>query len=350
MQVSQAESAPLAPRARQRLNAIQWVRAFAAMAVVLYHIEAGVNDYARSENFYSLFSWGHYGVEVFFCLSGFVIAYSAWLKSYTPWSFLYGRLARLYPTYLFVATLFALSLLLLPSWLIRSGQVFTWKELVDTLMFNYGTSGGYVYVGWSLFYEFIFYVVFALLVQNFSKICRTSYFHYASSLCLWAFLAAGADRVSLFVVGVCVFLTVVNPSGLPAMAPPRLAVLAACFGSASLSLPVFFCFLGFSLLLLLERKEPAWVGTGFFVEIGDASYSIYLIQVLTLSACIKAISGLADQVPFGLQEALEYPIIYVLSIVSGVSFTIVLGLFMRRFIEKPSFDWLMLRWHRIWPG
>ena len=85
-----------------KFNSLQYLRGLSAIAVVLFHLEAGINQYLEKQNYISLFSWGKIGVPMFFCLSGFVIAYSGYLKPKKLLDFLFTRVARIYPIYLFI--------------------------------------------------------------------------------------------------------------------------------------------------------------------------------------------------------------------------------------------------------
>ena len=89
------------PTTRERLSAIDALRGIAALMVVFFHLQGA---FARapqpwmSDLLAHAFSKGHYGVNVFFVLSGFVIAYS--LRDARPtWSyfarFVFRRSVRL---------------------------------------------------------------------------------------------------------------------------------------------------------------------------------------------------------------------------------------------------------------
>ena len=67
---------------------------------VFYHIKEYFIQ--SSEFIYSIASYGHLGVPMFFVISGFVITYSAestLKKNETPISFLKKRFLRIYPTF-----------------------------------------------------------------------------------------------------------------------------------------------------------------------------------------------------------------------------------------------------------
>ena len=95
-----ADAPVLAPDKAPRIYSIQYVRAFAALLVVLYH-QAVYLERMRGE------VWLHdivqglpglYGVIAFFVLSGFLMAEIA--PRYSAATFLVHRIIRIYPAYL----------------------------------------------------------------------------------------------------------------------------------------------------------------------------------------------------------------------------------------------------------
>jgi peptidoglycan/LPS O-acetylase OafA/YrhL len=130
-----------------KLNSLQYVRALCAIAVVMYHAEGGANQYWQSTGKISLFSWGHLGVPMFFCLSGFIIAYSGYLRPKRWWEFFYSRFARIYPAYIATAAAFVACLIFLPAGTFNSVPSVSIEQFARTLLFDFGRTGGYVYVG-----------------------------------------------------------------------------------------------------------------------------------------------------------------------------------------------------------
>jgi peptidoglycan/LPS O-acetylase OafA/YrhL len=79
---------------------LEVARGFAALWVFFYHVKGTFIN--SSEFIYNIASYGHFGVPMFFVISGFVITYSAesTLKaSRTPFSFLKKRFLRIYPVF-----------------------------------------------------------------------------------------------------------------------------------------------------------------------------------------------------------------------------------------------------------
>lgn len=91
-----------------RVETLDLLRLFAVMAVVLFHFgfhgpTGPVQTYVAVPQFSGFARYGYLGVQLFFIISGFVIAYSA--VGRTASQFAIARISRLYPTFLFCMTL-----------------------------------------------------------------------------------------------------------------------------------------------------------------------------------------------------------------------------------------------------
>jgi peptidoglycan/LPS O-acetylase OafA/YrhL len=92
-----------------RLLNLDGLRLVCALAVVYFHmVFRGPYDqfYAQlyATNWLNeIGRYGQIGVHIFFCISGFVVAYSA--KGRTPMDFAISRFSRLYPTFIFCLTI-----------------------------------------------------------------------------------------------------------------------------------------------------------------------------------------------------------------------------------------------------
>lgn len=131
-----------------RLDALQVLRAVAALAVVVFHCHwTGVASF---------------GVELFFVISGFVICHAA---AQDPRHFLLKRIARVVPLY-WLATLGVFALAMVVPALFPSTQVSGLNLLRSLFFWPYLRGDGawmpLLFLGWTLNYEAFFYVVFAL--------------------------------------------------------------------------------------------------------------------------------------------------------------------------------------------
>jgi len=96
--------------ARRRLRGLDALRGIAALAVCLFHYTYSfprVTGRALDVNFVA--SAGHYGVDLFFIISGFVI-FMTLEKNRSVYDFIDARIARIYPAF-WAALLIAVAVL-----------------------------------------------------------------------------------------------------------------------------------------------------------------------------------------------------------------------------------------------
>lgn len=130
---------------------LQGVRALAAIGVVIFHF--GLMPATGLP-----FTVGASGVDLFFVLSGFIIAHSS---SRDPRYFLTHRLIRVVPAY-WIATVIAV-LFALPN--IGMTEAFGW--LIQSMLYLPGPGGRpvLIFVAWTLVYELGFYVLYWLALR-----------------------------------------------------------------------------------------------------------------------------------------------------------------------------------------
>jgi peptidoglycan/LPS O-acetylase OafA/YrhL len=208
------------------------LRGLAALIVVLYH-------FLEQDTYFqsvvpSLIKRGYLGVDVFFVLSGFVMALSygrcfkdrVTVSDYTV--FMVKRLARIFPLYLFITLIFQLKYelnYLSGSW----ERDFHATDFVASVLMIQAWGFGFSYVAgttWSLSTEFFAYIVFPVIVSL-------------------AVFARPAYALGVFALSAVLLCTVVT-SHLGISGP--LDVVA----SSSL-LPVLRCLAGFGLGLICYR-------------------------------------------------------------------------------------------------
>ncbi len=157
-----------------RLALLDYGRFIAALSVVFFHyfyngITNGKISTLEHTWFADIASYGHFGVQFFFIISGYVIFFS--LKDKGAAAFLKSRLKRLYPTYWFAIIFTAFFIYL---WGADTSITVTTKQILVnfTMLQNFVGVSDVDGVYWTLFYEIIFYgLVFAILLfGNFKKL------------------------------------------------------------------------------------------------------------------------------------------------------------------------------------
>jgi exopolysaccharide production protein ExoZ len=318
-----------------KLNCLQYVRAICALVVVLYHVEGGVNYYWKFEDQISWFHWGHLGVPMFFCLSGFVISYSGYLRPKKSADFLLLRIARIYPAYLFVAISFIAVSHALPADSFNRDWTLNVEKLIATLFFDFGRTDGYVYVAWTLFYEILFYLSFSLVSFRFPDIVKQRYFHYLIGVGLAVCLCFRWNHIADFLFGVSAFLIAVNPLNDKYSSFPAIALLVVLIAGLFLHSVGLICVVILMIIIFTEKFKPFLFGSRFLLVLGDSSYSIYLIQVLTISASLKLSKLVVESQYF---PAKSYYYFYLVAIFFSCVTTVCAGILMRRYVEKPVFS------------
>jgi peptidoglycan/LPS O-acetylase OafA/YrhL len=154
-----------------RIEAVDYLRGIAALSVLGFHyFFSGVNSGKISSlelpaPVMSVARYGYLGVELFFLISGFVVAASAQGK--TARQFAVGRAVRLYPTFWLAVGLTAGVALAIgePRMRVTAGQVLANLTMLPGLFGQSNVDGVY----WTLALELQFYaLVFLLLLLGWS--------------------------------------------------------------------------------------------------------------------------------------------------------------------------------------
>jgi exopolysaccharide production protein ExoZ len=315
------------------IDNIQMLRAIAAMLVVLPHIEA--------------ITIGAFGVDIFFVISGFVIAYIGCTD--TPKSFILKRLFRLVPLYwLGTVTLFAVACIA-PDLL--NNTTSDPVDLVKSLLFvpylkGSGLTQPVLFLGWTLNYEMFFYAIFgiALAVRRGSPVIPVT-------VAICSLVAIGTitdvrdepfqfwtDPVMLeFVFGVWLFVAwekgwrvTWSPLLSLATAGVFLAIMASKQHLEQDSMRAFDYGVPAAAIVALALSCEGRLKTpAVLLAIGNASYSLYLLHPYLVVPAQKIVTYITP-----------HPIAMVVAIPLILSVAIALALLSYRFIELPSNLWL----------
>jgi peptidoglycan/LPS O-acetylase OafA/YrhL len=190
-----------APRAAPvRYDNVNLLRAFAALAVVMYHVieHSGWKTFP-TEGPLVTFRIGWIGVDLFFVISGFVITYNALaLRSSDPSTFARRywarRLTRIVPLYFLTIAIWIA--VMEPGFFAAPARAWGWQLLTHatfTHSFFIGTHGALDGVNWTLAIEMQFYLAIALLA---GWIERTP----AWRIALYAIAVSWAWRAAMYVL------------------------------------------------------------------------------------------------------------------------------------------------------
>jgi exopolysaccharide production protein ExoZ len=319
---------------------IQVLRFFAAVAVIAFHaLGVAPDGFKLPESAISFaLSYGGRGVDLFFVISGFIIFYATHSSKLTPAEFLRRRVERIVPLYFFVIFAVTVLAVTLPA-IFGAPDWYTPRHILKSLAFIAFTDGEMpvVYVGWSLEYEMYFYLATALLMALTRDVWRNIVMIFSAlaivgripdvdaALGNYAFFA---DPMILeFVLGVVAGCLFVNGRvGWP------IQVAAACAIAALLATDPTHrvivsgvpsaCLVAAAAFVSRRRVDPSWPELAL-ARLGDASYSIYLAQVQTVSLASTSIAGLIPAMP---------PLL-LLVVTTGI--VVALGFLLNIVVERP---------------
>ncbi len=140
-----------------RFAGIEAGRGIAAVGVVLCHVALILTKTYDAHSFVGVFQFGRVGVDFFFVLSGFIIAYAHYKDIGCPARlrhYLMRRFSRVMPTY-WIAL--ALTLML-------GGCAVSAFDITSAALLLPSSQGSPVIVAWTLQYEWVFYAAFAFLI------------------------------------------------------------------------------------------------------------------------------------------------------------------------------------------
>jgi exopolysaccharide production protein ExoZ len=293
---------------------IQILRFLAALAVVAFHaLGAPPKGFEVPESTLTFaLSYGGRGVDLFFVISGFVIFYATHAPKLTPAEFLRRRVERIAPLYFFVIFTVTMLAITLPA-IFGAPDWYTPRHILKSLAFIAFTDGDMpvVYVGWSLEYEMYFYLAVALLMALTRNVWRNIVAIFsaaaivgqipgvATALGNYAFFA---DPMILeFVLGILVGWVFVNGRIGWLMSVAAGSAIAAVLVTDPTSRVIVSgvpatCLVAAAAWASRKRIDPSWPERAL-ARLGDASYSIYLAQVETVSVASVAVAGLFPAIP-----------------------------------------------------
>lgn len=299
-----------------RLENIQALRGVAALMVLVAHVKGAESDYGGAGTLLPHFLYmGVVGVDLFFLISGFVMAHVALSGSRGPapaGRFFFNRAARIYPVY-WAATL--LLIVLYAGKAVFFAEDTPFPNPVETFFLLPDDHYPLVPVGWTLVHEMYFYSIFTLFILW--RGARLPLFLGAWAAILLAALGAGFFGANAwtkvlfnpltfeFLLGA--FIAIAVRRGLARFGGAAVAAGVLIFaietaffadrlypqvmGQFALRAAIFappFALMLYGAAALEQRRgalAPPWL-----IRAGDASYSIYLIHVPAFLVVGKLVS------------------------------------------------------------
>jgi exopolysaccharide production protein ExoZ len=326
------------------IKPIQYLRAIAALMVVVFHGLWELPDqYGKVLGSYPL---GGMGVELFFLISGFIMAVTALKGDVSPKQFMIKRAIRIVPLYWGV-TLAVSAISVVAPTVFRTFK-FSEGALVKSLLFipQYSiTSPDHIWPliipGWTLNYEMFFYGIFAMVlflpkIYRLAALIVTMVWLVVVGVITGPFtdavLITYTDPMLIeFAAGVIIgylFMTDRIPKSVLAsalMVAVGAGILSVRFDLA-MSIPA-------CCLIIIGVLNPAFrdYKSSLFLLLGDASYSIYLVHLFSLGLLRTIWSKLFPHI--GALSAVAF-------MVAAVVVSAAVGVAVHRLIERPLTKWI----------
>ncbi|MEL4377242.1 acyltransferase [Brucella cytisi] len=292
---------------RKQLYSIQILRGLAATAVLIAH----TIEHPRAETNNAITMLGVFGVQLFFVISGFIIAYVNADGPFRPGDFLLRRVFRIVPLYWLCTITVFICALYLPS--LFKTTVPDVGYFIKSLFFIPAATPGdpsdwrpIFKLGWSLNYELFFYLVFALFWWCKNALQRTILLTGIFGACvIGSFFVEPSASIAAFYLhkNLLTFMCgmwlaeaekhrlweKLSPVALAGIGILAIAALYGTFSTPLVAFNNFFTYLimcGAAVLLVtgalgIER----WLGDlrdNFFVDLGATSYSLYLTHMFVV--------------------------------------------------------------------
>ena len=280
------------------INNLQILRAFAAINVVYLHVLIGSQSYGKPTLVFPYVGeWGANGVDIFFVISGFVMIYTQAINPKSILTFYKSRILRIVPIYWLITIFIIIIYFLFPN--IFKTFTIDIKSSISSFLFIsqlFNNSFPIINLGWTLEWEMLFYLIFgiSLYFKSLNKIIIFIFF----MMILIFFVSQKLFFIEFF-LGVITgysyikFKKINQNIGIIILALGILGLLMSINPSSKLHTYDRFIIWGLpSTLIVIGAIYTKQIKNKFLLYLGDASYSIYLVQILTIPGYYKFISFL----------------------------------------------------------
>ena len=331
------------------LNSLQACRALAAIVIVLAHANLGIfgkDKYFGSSPFGQLFNFAHAGVDFFFVLSGFLILYAHTPDLGQPrrlGAYLWKRYSRVFLFYWVLLAAVLPIFFLVPQF--GNGYERDPRVIAGSILLLPHPHNQFILaVAWTLPFEMLYYLLFGILVIN-KRIGVTVFVLWTGGILAhawietfpWSFVFNNLHLRIVAGMGVCLIL---QRWRIPA--PRLIAGLGASLFLSTALIHVFHGLTGWTYIVgftlgsslvvagLVEADRSGLIQTPrLLVYLGDATYAIYLVHFLALSAIAKSCKAL------GLDAHVPLLALFALHVIGSIG----IGCLCHHWVEKPLHAW-----------
>lgn len=353
------------PQSRRvlQLAALQVLRGLCAWTVVLVHIvQSYYQGHAPNAFWADVTRFGQFSVDTFFMISGVVMAIVAQKYVGRGAKFALNRAQRIMPAYWVFTTILVLSVVVLPSGTYLTS--WTPRTLIESFLFipNHNPNGigiyPTLYVGWTIFFELIFYLIFTLCLMQ-RRIpgwlpCCAALTVLALSFWSHGILRENPFILFEFALGMALFRTLdaVKSGRRGLQLLPEVPILAAFLGMAVMlrvlgvtsptgvqvatgmlvAIPVLAATLVVDLFDVRILGVGRLVQSRFLLALGDYSYSTYLAHIIVIGWVYALVHSTWGH---GLQPAAVPAVMVLTLLVSWLSYRMVELRFARVQLRVP---------------
>lgn len=317
-------------RPQGQVEIVTILRGLAATSVFLFHLVCVTKGYIPGDTVHTFFSYGRFGVQFFFVISGFVIPYSMIRAHYRTadfFRFLLKRVVRIEPPYLLILVLTVVFLYMRSRTTANAPLAVTWQQVALHVGYLIPFSGydWLSIVFWTLAIEFQFYLFFSLAFPLFTG--RRAWRWLISAMLISVQWIPSLDTQFLywspiFLMGIYL-----------ALAKQKKIVSAELF--TALAILAVIALLKFGLVVDLFALtsvsaiyfEPV-IRSRILDFLGNISYSLYLSHTLIAFAVIN----------LGIRYT-RTPYQRVFFVVMAITATLVFSYLLYLCVEKPAKKW-----------
>ena len=339
---------------------VQALRGIACMMVMIFHLAINEQALGLGFNPLSFVRWfGYAGVDLFFVISGFIIATSnaqyLGQTNRVP-GYLIRRFWRVVPPYWIWFFLVAFPLITFGVFQLDNRAS---KILTAACLLPGGDNNPWIPPAWTLTHELAFYLAFAVIISLPRLMGNLALIGWVVVLAMqqtigvvtptpWTELWTG-PYVFEFLLGIAV-------AKMNLQNGPRFATIVAIFGVVWLAIALFVTFdvnyqimpsntllrvvvfgapCACAVLAAIQfEQEGSIVRNRFLLMTGNASYSVYLTHSIVLLVSFRITSEL------GWSHSRLSHLVWLMMIMSAM---IAVGIWYHRRVEKPLLHWLSVR-------